>query len=72
MLASPFQVNFVLTTCALFVRARGFGFVQFKSKADATKALQAMNQAEIGGRTVNVNFAKARESRPPRSFNGPK
>jgi hypothetical protein len=26
--------------------------------------MEAMNQAEIGGRTVNVNFAKPREPRP--------
>jgi RNA recognition motif-containing protein len=51
-------------------RSRGFGFVQFKDKDAATKALEAMNQAEIGGRTVNVNFAKARQDRPPRSFGG--
>lgn len=45
---------------------RGFGFVAFQTKEAAEKAMEAMNQAEIGGRTVNVNFAKPREARTPR------
>jgi hypothetical protein len=28
-----------------------------------------MDQAEIGGRTINVKLAKAREERAPRTFN---
>lgn len=44
-------------------RSRGFGFVTFGDKESAEKAVSAMNQAEIGGRTVNVNFAQAREPR---------
>ncbi|KAJ1490406.1 hypothetical protein T484DRAFT_1614030 [Baffinella frigidus] len=45
-------------------RSRGFGFVSFEETDAAKKACNEMDQAEVGGRTVNVNFAKARAPRP--------
>jgi hypothetical protein len=42
-------------------RSRGFGFVAFTEEASASSAVQSMDQAEIGGRTINVKFAKKRE-----------
>ena len=45
-------------------RSRGFGFVSFDDTDAAKKACNEMDQAEVGGRTVNVNFAKARAPRP--------
>ncbi len=43
-------------------RPRGFGFVEM-SDADGEKAIQALNGHSLGGRDLNVNEARARESR---------
>ena len=42
---------------------RGFGFVAYSEEKAADAAFKAMDQAEIGGRTINVKFAKQREAR---------
>ena len=39
-------------------RSRGFGFVEFANEADAKAAQQAMDGAEVFGRTIKVDFAK--------------
>jgi RNA recognition motif-containing protein len=38
-------------------KSRGFGFVTFKSPADAANALDAMNGSTLDGRTITVNEA---------------
>ena len=43
-------------------RSRGFGFVEMAEGAE--DAINAMNGAQFGGRTLTVNEAKPRESRP--------
>ena len=43
-------------------RARGFGFVEM-SNDEATKAIAGVNGKDFGGRTLNVNEARPRESR---------
>ncbi|HEX4590488.1 MAG TPA: RNA-binding protein [Gemmataceae bacterium] len=43
-------------------RSRGFGFVEMSEGGDA--AIQALNGAQLGGRTLTVNEAKPREERP--------
>ena len=43
-------------------RPRGFGFVEM-SDADGEKAIQELNGHSMGGRDLNVNEARARESR---------
>jgi RNA recognition motif-containing protein len=43
-------------------RSRGFAFVEMSSGAE--QAIQAMNGAELQGRTLTVNEAKPREDRP--------
>jgi len=43
-------------------RSRGFGFVEMGDGAE--EAVNAMNGAQFGGRTLTVNEAKPRESRP--------
>jgi RNA recognition motif-containing protein len=43
-------------------RSRGFGFVEMSEGAE--QAIQAMNGAELQGRTLTVNEAKPREDRP--------
>jgi len=40
---------------------RGFAFVEFESEADAMAAIDNMNDGELFGRTIRVNFA-----RPPK------
>jgi peptidyl-prolyl isomerase E (cyclophilin E) len=37
---------------------RGFGFVQFEEKEDAEDAIDNMNNAELYGRVLKVNFAQ--------------
>ena len=43
-------------------RSRGFAFVEMGDGAD--EAINAMNGAQLGGRTLTVNEAKPREDRP--------
>lgn len=45
-------------------RLRGFGFVEMAS--GASEAIAALNEKELGGRSLNVNPAKPREERSPR------
>ena len=46
-------------------RPRGFGFVEMDPES-ATKAVEALDQHEMEGRTLKVNEAKPREDRPQR------
>ncbi len=48
-------------------RSRGFGFVEMPNNEEAQKAIEALNDQEIAGRSVRVNEARPREDRPPRS-----
>ncbi len=48
-------------------RPRGFGFVEMASEEEGRKAIAALNETDIGGRTVNVNEARPRA---PRSGGG--
>ena len=45
-------------------QSRGFAFVEMANNADADKAMAALNGAELSGRTLTVNEARPRESRP--------
>ena len=38
--------------------SKGFGFVEFGEARDALMAIKEMNQLEVGGRTLKVNFAQ--------------
>ncbi len=38
-------------------RSRGFGFVTFDSEAEATAAAEALNDTELDGRNLRVDFA---------------
>jgi len=44
-------------------RLRGFGFVTMSSGVE--EAIAALNQRELGGRSLTVNHAKPREERRP-------
>ncbi len=39
-------------------RSRGFGFVEMQSESEASKAIQALNGAELKGRNIIVSEAK--------------
>lgn len=45
-------------------RPRGFGFVEMSEGAQ--EAIQALNQTEMGGRSLTVNEARPRGDRGPR------
>lgn len=47
-------------------RPRGFGFVEMESGEEADKAISALHQKEMGGRSLNVNEARPREPRSNR------
>jgi hypothetical protein len=49
-------------------RPRGFGFVEMVEGAE--EAIQALHQAQFGGRSLTVNEAKPREDRPRSSSGG--
>ncbi|MFN8423354.1 MAG: RNA-binding protein [Anaerolineae bacterium] len=41
-------------------RSRGFGFVEFEDDAAAEAAIRALNNSDLGGRTITVNEANDR------------
>ena len=44
-------------------RSRGFGFVEMANNEDGEKAIAALNGAQLGGRTINVNEARPKTER---------
>jgi len=42
-------------------RPRGFAFVEMGSDADAASAIDALNETELEGRTIQVNEARERQ-----------
>ena len=46
-------------------RPRGFAFVDFVDRAQADEAIRRFNNTSFKGRTIAINEARARESRPP-------
>jgi RNA recognition motif-containing protein len=42
-------------------RSRGFGFVEMTNRTEATAAIAGLNGTSLGGRTLTVNEARARE-----------
>lgn len=51
-------------------RSKGFGFVTFANEADAEKAQKEMNDKDVEGRNIVVNFAKPKENRSDRPGGG--
>ena len=47
-------------------RPRGFGFVEMPENREGQAAIDAMNGADLQGRTLKVNEARPREERRPR------
>ena len=46
--------------------SKGFGFIEYKKDEDAVKAIETLNNTELGGRRVNVAEAKPMEKRDDR------
>ena len=65
-LFSPFGeiVDVVVISDSATGRSKGFGFVTFSTEESADKAQKEMNEKEVEGRNIIVNFAKPREERP--------
>ena len=42
-------------------RSKGFGFVTMNDNDEATKAIDALNGSEMGGRPLKVNEARPKE-----------
>jgi RNA recognition motif-containing protein len=42
-------------------RSKGFGFVEMATQADAEKAIQMLNNHDMGGRPLKVSMARPRE-----------
>ena len=57
----------ILSTKIIYDRAdwssKGFGFVEFEKKADALKAIEAMNGKELKGKPLEVKEAVEKKSR---------
>ena len=51
-------------------RPRGFGFVEMENAEEADKAIEALDNSDMGGRNLKVNEARPREERPPRRSYG--
>jgi RNA recognition motif-containing protein len=49
-------------------RSKGFGFVEFDDDDAAKKAIDALNNSDMQGRTIVVNEARPQEARPRRDF----
>ena len=56
-------VDAVVISDRMSGRSKGFGFVTFSNEADAEKAQAEMNEKDVEGRKLIVNFAKPREER---------
>jgi cold-inducible RNA-binding protein len=51
-------------TSVTVIKGKGFGFVEFETESAAQAAKAALNEAEIDGRSIRVDDARAREERP--------
>jgi len=49
-------------------QSKGFGFVEMEVDEEADKAIEALNETELGGRKIGVNLARPLEERGPRNF----
>lgn len=49
-------------------RSKGFGFVEMPNDEEAQRAIDELNGATVGGRTIVVNQSEARPQQPKRSF----
>ncbi len=62
-LAEVFSAHGTVSTARVIAdrqtgRSRGFGFVEMEDEAEANKAVEAMNGAEMGDRALKVSIAR--------------
>lgn len=48
-------------------RSKGFGFVEMSDANEAKAAIDGLNGKDLDGRALNVNEARPRADRPPRT-----
>lgn len=58
-----------IVSCSIIIdratnRSKGFGFVEFETEEEAQKAVDTLNNTELGGRNIIVNIARPKEDRP--------
>jgi RNA recognition motif-containing protein len=51
-------------------KSRGFGFVEMPDEVASKKAIAELDGSTVDNRTIKVNEAKPKESRPARSYGG--
>jgi len=49
-------------------RSKGFGFVEFETEDEASKAIEMFNGKDFEGRRITVSEARPMESRPRRDL----
>ena len=69
-LQNAFAAHGIVTAVDLIVdkmsgRPRGFGFVTLSNDTEAEAAINALNGADLDGRSLTVNEARPREDRRP-------
>jgi len=65
MLQNTFEAHGTVVSAKVIMdrstgRSRGFGFVEMENPEDAQKAIQALNESTLQGRSIIVNEAKPR------------
>ena len=51
-------------------RSKGFGFVEMPEKEEALKAIEGLNETELGGRNISVNEARPKPKSDSRGGRG--
>ena len=51
-------------------RSRGFGFVEMPNDEEGQRAIDALNETDFEGKTINVSVARPRTERPARNNYG--
>ena len=49
---------------------KGFGFIEMPNDEEALKAISALNQTEVQGRTIVVNKSEKKDPNEPKTFRG--
>jgi RNA recognition motif-containing protein len=50
------------------IEGKGFGFVEMGTQAEAEAAQKALNETDFNGRTLKIDEARPRKSRPNRDY----
>lgn len=56
-------VSVKIVTDRVTGQSKGFGFVEMENSDDAKKAIEAVNNTELGGRTLVVSIARPPQAR---------